>query len=403
MKRVAIIGAGACGLWTAIALLKGKQKLAIDLFERFDNVGKKIAMSGNSKGNVSNINIRASAYNNPTYVAPLIRRYNAKWALDSFESFGIKVLVDEAGRVYPISENAKSVVMTMKDILQDEHVCMFENHPINDIGFDPVTKIYTIDGQPYHAVVLATGSNAGMGPKVPPSSLPTINNRQIFKQTRRFPALCAIGVTDDVRLIENVRVKCNLTLLLGEVEYGAKGEVQFISGAISGIAAFVLSSFIARSMVSHGQIKTPALLVLDLMPSLSYKQLRDYLATYVDGNSFNRYSLTGLFHQNLSTWIFNRYQDTHQARFDGEKLTELIKNMPFAVDAKYIAHNNQVLAGGVDTFQVDNQTLECIEYPNLYIGGEALDIDGLCGGYNLHYAFASGEAIAQAIIKKTRN
>jgi predicted flavoprotein YhiN len=56
MKRIAIIGAGACGLWTALALAKSKQRFAIDIFERFDNVGKKIAMSGNSRGNLGNIN-----------------------------------------------------------------------------------------------------------------------------------------------------------------------------------------------------------------------------------------------------------------------------------------------------------------------------------------------------------
>lgn len=400
MKRIAIIGAGACGLWTALALTRSKRQFAIDIFERFDNIGKKIAMSGNSRGNVGNLRVRPQAYNKPAFVNPIVSNYDANWSIAAFESFGIKVLTDEAGRIYPISEHAKSIVMRMKDILTRDNVQIHENHLISNIDYALESNTYTIDGHIYDAVVIATGSNAGLGPSLSPSSIPTINNKARLKETRRFPALCAIGVLGDIRLLENVRIKANLTLMLGKREYGAKGEVQFIQNAISGIASFVLSSYIARTMVTLGRLETPSLLILDFMPSLSYDQLRKYLDTHIDKNHFDRYALSGLFHQNVSAWLYARYREGRAAGFDVDAMVELIKHVVFAVDANYKPRNNQVLAGGIDTAQVNHQTLECLDFPNLYIGGEALDIDGLCGGYNLHYAFAGGETIAASIIRK---
>ncbi|HOJ44956.1 MAG TPA: aminoacetone oxidase family FAD-binding enzyme [Bacilli bacterium] len=400
MKRIAIIGAGACGLWTALALAKSKQRFSIDIFERFDNVGKKIAMSGNSRGNLGNTNVRPQAYNNPIFVASLIGKYDADWSIDAFESFGVKVLSDEAGRLYPISEHAKSIVMQLKSILNTSKVQIHENHPIANIDHDATMNTYIIEGRTYDQVVIATGSNAGLGPTISPSSIPTINHQVRLNETRRFPALCAIGVTGDIRLLENIRVKAKLTLMLGNHEYGAKGEVQFIHNAISGIAAFVLSSYIARSMVAHGKLENPSLLILDLLPTLSYRQLRAYLAKHVDETTFDRHSLTGLFHQNVSAWLYARYREGRPAGFNTDAMVELIKHVAFNIDINYMPRNNQVLAGGVATYQVNSDTLECYDLPNLYIGGEALDIDGLCGGYNLHYAFACGEAIASVIIKK---
>lgn len=403
MKKIAIIGAGACGLWTALAISQSEAGIQIDIYERFDNIGKKISMSGNSRGNVSNLNVRPEAYNVPSFVKPILTRYDARWAYQSFEQFGIKVAADEAGRVYPISEHAKSIVLTFKRLLTDKNIYIYEQHWIEDITYRNDKKQYIINDNIYDAVVIATGSNAGLGPKVTGSMYPTINHINPFKETNRFPALCAIGVKDDLRVIENIRVKAKVSLILGNEIYGAKGEIQFINQAISGIATFVLSSYIAREIVKYGHVSAPCLLVVDLLPSLSFTELINYLSSNLDVSNFHPHALTGLFHQHLSSWIHKRYQEASQANFDIYKLAELIKQMTFTFDESYIAKNNQILAGGIDTTTIDNQTLEHRSYQNLFIGGEALDVDGLCGGYNLHFAFASGETIAKEIIKRRKD
>ena len=83
-------------------------------------------------------------------------------------------------------------------------------------------------------------------------------------------------------------------------------------------------------------------------------------------------------------------------------MTTLLKSLKFTVNHDYIPTNNQIFAGGVSLEEIDSESLETHQYPNMYIGGEALNVDGMCGGYNLHFAFAAGEAIANAIADKER-
>ncbi len=402
INHIAIIGGGACGLWTALALKDTPNNLNVVIYERFDTIGKKIAMSGNSKGNLTNVNVRSKAYCDPDFANQILGDYDHTWILNSFEKLGIKVLIDEAGRVYPHSENAKSVVMMMKRSLEIRQVKFQYHQAIENIVYQADQQKYVIEGKQFDAVVLATGSNAGLGPKIPVRTYPLINNTDPFMTTRRFPALCAIGVTDNIKSLENVRVKVAITLALGHETYGAKGEVQFIKEAISGIATFILSSYIARQMVKVGKLTEPTLLILDLIPDMSYQEIHDYLKTQINGH-FHSESLIGILHPDLSAWIFSRYRKIHAHGCDVKQLSELLKHVSFTVSNQYVASNNQVLAGGIALEEIEAKTLETRKYPRLYVGGELLDLDGLCGGYNLHMAFACGEVIAHDILKRNHN
>ncbi len=76
-----------------------------------------------------------------------------------------------------------------------------------------------------------------------------------------------------------------------------------------------------------------------------------------------------------------------------------LKDIRFKIVGTYDYTKAQVMHGGVSLEEVD-ENLECIKYPGIYIAGEVLDVDGDCGGYNLHFAFASGYHIAKTILSK---
>ncbi len=395
MTRVAIIGGGACGLWCANALKRNKPSIDVVIFDRQPIVGKKIAMSGNSRGNLTNLNVSSAGYNHPDFVASIINNISAKSIVDLFEIRGIRVSSDEQGRVYPISESAQAVVDMFRCDNDLRGVRTINHQEVSDIKINGHKFIVGQDAFDY--VVIATGTNAGLGPKVPVKTYPTINGQDEFLVTERFPSLAAIGVKDDIKMLLGLRVKADMALSIGDKTYQSAGELQIIDKALSGIAMFVLSSYYARAKV-NGSVGQPQVSV-DLMPQLNHMQLREYLSNYVDINDLKPQSLEGLLAPKLSAWIYKRYLEIYSKR-NIDTLSNFIKKVTFLVDTAYIPNNYQVISGGIDISEVEPSSLMSKKYPNLFIGGEVLDVDGLCGGYNLHFAFASGAVIADSIIKK---
>ena len=83
-----------------------------------------------------------------------------------------------------------------------------------------------------------------------------------------------------------------------------------------------------------------------------------------------------------------------------EIIASNIKKQKFNIETKKTSNNCQVMVGGVDLNEVNPSTLESKLHSNLFFGGEVLNIDGQCGGFNLHFAFASGNLIAESISKR---
>ena len=118
------------------------------------------------------------------------------------------------------------------------------------------------------------------------------------------------------------------------------------------------------------------------MPDFSYHELLDYLSRRK--KQFGDYYFAGIFNDKLAKII---------PEIDN------IKDWRFKIVATGGFDKAQVTSGGVSLQEVD-ENLESYQYPNLYLTGELLDVDGDCGGYNLHFAFASGYHVAKTILKK---
>ena len=174
-----------------------------------------------------------------------------------------------------------------------------------------------------------------------------------------------------------------------------RGEVQLTDFGISGIPVFQVSRYAARALAQKKKVEA----VLDFTPFLSLEELMAELKRrfYQPGSKKNcEEALLGLFSKKLiPVFLKENHIDLHKQAnqlTDTElgKLAEYIKHMSVEITGTKGFEAAQVCAGGVDTRELNPQTLESKLVPGLYFAGEVMDIDGICGGYNLQWAWSSG-------------
>ncbi len=411
MYKVGIIGGGACGLLVANELKKNLgDSICIDIIDKNSKVGKKILMSGNGRCNFSNLNVNPLAYNNPDFVKPILQTFPTQVLTKWFDNLGVMSYVDSEGRIYPLSDSANSCldmlvmplsyynVKVLTDILIDKIEYRYQKYHVCGKDFD----------EKYDALVITVGSNAGDKYKRNPIMEALVGLG--YKYTKMAPALGPILVNDDIKSLKGIRVAAKATLFIDDSQYESEGEILFKEDSLSGIAIFELSSYLARFKVLDKEMKV-CKIKLDLLPQQDVKELHNTLL--LRKQRFENYSieylLRGIFSKMLAYKIYQRAAIRLGSRLCGsltdeeiESLITAIKEFTCVVNTQKNCDIYQVVSGGIELSQVERRTLESRKHPNLYFGGEVLDIDGICGGYNLHFAFACGYQIAHSIIAKER-
>lgn len=363
--KVAILGGGACGL--VLANILEQNQIEYEVFEK-SLVGRKILSSGNGKANIANLNVTLDSYNQ-RFGYELVKEYQDR-LFQFFKSIHLLTKKDEEGRIYPYSESSLSVL----NCLLKNKLKLVENFAVTSI-----TKInhkYYINSVrgPFDLVVLATGSMASFLPKKQDgfySYLDTIH-LPIRKPT---PSLVGFQLDCDFKKIAGVRVKCRASLLKDEQRIHQElGEVILKTDGISGICILNLSSKYARL-----KDKSNCFISLDLLPDVH---------PFEEGYS----DLEGILHPKLVNYFKEHHLNLDQ-----------VHHFKFLIKDVYDFEFAQVVSGGVPLDEI-NPNLTLKQDSNFYIGGELLDVDGMCGGYNLMFAFACGLKIGEEIcnIKSNR-
>lgn len=397
--KIGIIGGGATGLFCAYKLCELMPFIPdITIFERFEKVGRKIMMSGNSRGNLTNIHVDKSKYNHPPFMEGILK-YTPQDLIKDFENLGLPTLEDEEGRVYPKTEKATDPVDLLTLYLKEKGVKILTNHVIENVIYQ---NKYYINEETFDYLIIATGSRAGLSEKLPLESMPLINGERPFKKTQLFPSMCAIGVQENLTLLEGQRIKGEVEIRLnGKSEFITVGEVQFLKNSLSGICVFELSSYLARSILKaefhEGEINFNPFydLSLEQLKTLVYKRFHKF------NDRHNQALFLGLINQKLLNYIFNYQKITLINLNNLDPILNALTKISFKINPEFIPNNNQLFAGGIELSEV-SQNLETYRFPKLYLGGEILNIDGLSGGYNLHFAFASANKIANAIKERSQ-
>ncbi len=396
--RIAIVGGGASGLCCAIEAAKGGAQ--VTLYEAKDRVGKKILATGNGRCNMLNAFASSDDYSAPYFVRGVLEQYDADFVRRFFEELGLYTRQDEEGRVYPLSNQATSVLDILRmecDRLGVKTLCGSEITTIKKHGKDFLLS----DGKNYDKVVLCCGGKAGAKNYGGYELLKTIGHTV----TKLMPALTKLTVKDNTytRQLKGIRHKAKLSLFIDSEKVAEEsGELLFADYGLSGIAVMQLSSFIARHF---RQGKTTPLITCDFVPDMSFNELCENIKKITLHNKEMKC-------ENLLTGFMPKKLGEVTVKSAGVPVTKAVgqlsdkeiksivsaaKKFSFEIAALRPFEDAQVVSGGADLREFDKNTLESLKCKSLYACGELLDVDGPCGGYNLLWAFASGIAVGRQI------
>ncbi|MGN0170319.1 MAG: NAD(P)/FAD-dependent oxidoreductase [Lachnospiraceae bacterium] len=393
---VIVIGAGASGCMAAIqAANRAKSVL---LLEHLDKIAKKILSTGNGKCNYTN-KAQGTCYyrgTHPAFVVSAMEQFDETKTIDFFREIGIYPK-EKNGYVYPYSEQASSMVEVLELALKNSGVRVCLNCEISSVTrqgrFVIDTNQGTFTGQ---TLIFATGLKAGRKAGCDGSAF------QYLEQFgHRFidvvPALVQMKSKDSfLKKLAGIRAEICLKMLVdGECVFTDKGELLHIEGGLSGIVSFQASRY-----ASYGCLRGQKVIAeIDYFPTGSEKELISEFSNrfYVYGKGktileamvgFFPYKLCLAWLQELSIdHTLPAYRLTDKQL---QMLAGMIKHCRVTITGTKGFEDAQVCAGGVDTTQINPETMESKLVPGLFICGELLDIDGMCGGYNLQWAWSSG-------------
>lgn len=382
-ESIIVVGGGASGLMAALsASLKGKQ---VTVLEAGFKVGKKILASGNGRCNLTNKNLSSQFYNN--YPAALTK-FNNGQTLKLFNSLGLETYFDEEGRCYPVSNHSTAVLDVIVNKLKSLKCNIITNCTVlNIVKVNDVFNLETSLGVfSCDKVVIATGGN----------TMQNILKNFSVKVKNFVPSLCGFKTLEKTKPIMGIRQEAELNLSATNFNVYEKGEVIFREDGVSGICVFNLSSKLNWNSVKKAD------LTLNLLPNNSFKQTIQMLKNRKNNLSgltaINFFD--GLFINNMGQEILRRsnISPTIKVKSLTEKqLAEMATAISkFKLTVVGMLDNNQVHHGGIELDELTEQ-LELKKVKNMYCCGEVINVDAVCGGYNLQWAWSSGYVVGESL------
>ncbi|MDD6302578.1 MAG: NAD(P)/FAD-dependent oxidoreductase [Bacillales bacterium] len=370
--KVIVLGAGPCGIMAAIKIKKENPSIHVILIDKEQDIGSRIKVSGNGKCNLGNVYINKEKYNHPSFMEKFFVYKEEFFSL--LDEVGFSYFYDKEGRIYPTSESSLSLIHSLHILLNKYGVDIKTKTFIKSIKCDNNEIYLESEEDTFYCdkLVLCIGGISYLNDRTNYFNLIKPLTNQIVSQT---PSLTPIYTSRFDKELDGRRMKGVVSLLYkGRTIKEEKGEILFKKDGVSGICVFNISSFLARL---HTQDYQDYELSLDLLNDISYVDYLSYLR--LDE------SLINLFHPYIARYIVNNHLNP--------------KDLRLKVKGLYDFKNSQVTCGGVsiDAINVD---LSLKDNHNIFIGGETIDIDGECGGFNIEYAFLSGLYIGGKIYEE---
>ncbi len=400
--RVAVIGAGASGLF--VSGLLAKQGHDVVVFEKNDKVGKKLFITGKGRCNFTNVcpveEFLKNVVRGQKFLKGALYNFDSNMCLDFFASLGLKYKVERGNRAFPESDKSSDVIRVLKDVHCKNVEFVFDSE-VSSVYRANENFVVVSNGKKndFDRVIVATGGKSyqstgstGFGYKVAKEFGHNI--------VECVPALCPIKLKDKfVKDLQGVSLK-NVSL---KAECDGKkleefGEMLFTDAGISGPIVLTMSSLINRGK----DVK----LCIDFKPALSEKQLDLRLLRDFEENKNKdlKTILKGLLPKAVAD-IFPRavmLDETKKihdiTKAEREKIVSGLKNFALKYDGLYDLNSAIVTSGGVDITQINPKTFESKIANGLYFLGEVLDVDALTGGFSLQIAWATAYSCAKNFV-----
>jgi predicted Rossmann fold flavoprotein len=417
-----IIGAGASGLMAAVTA----RDLGIDtaIIESNDRVGKKVLTTGNGRCNITN---QSTATGTDEAVAlsrkyhstqsefplPVLKQFGVRQTVDFFNSLGLPLIAIENGRMYPMSLQAASVLEIFRIALEDRDVPIYFNTKVLDITVSAEHPRFRIlcqsesEGEVVYTsdyLFLCTGGLTAPKTGTDGSGY-ALAQRLGHTLIDPVPGIVQLKL-DYPYLKELSGVKfegLGHIIVNGEIIRSEYGEILFTDYGISGPPILQLSRKAAYQLARGNKV----ILSLDLMPDRTEEEIVDFLETHwgMFGHRTVAASFIGILNKKLIPVLLKEAEIDQQPNLLCQDLSwktkkilyRLMKRWDFNVTDTNGFNNAQTTAGGIDTTELKEGTLESKLVPGLYLAGEVMDVDGDCGGYNLQWAWSSGYVAAMAL------
>ncbi len=384
-KDVIIIGAGPSGLFCAIE--SGKRGRAVLVLDHADRICSKVLISGGGRCNFTNLNVSEEHYisNNPHFCRSALARFTPENMLALLRAHHIAWHEKEAGQLFCVN-GSRDIVGMLKSGCDKAGVDIRLGCGIDQVDKKQMFRVSTSQGAFLSdSLVVAAGglSYQNMGA----TGLGHALARQFgLALTEIRPALVPFSFTKHDQKIFGRLAGISLDAAVAAGGRNFRGNILFTHRGLSGPAALQTSSFWIKGNT----------IVIDLLP-------RTDLAAVFASNRRSRVELRTL----LGRFFPKRFAETWCELFTqskplvqySEKELRSIEDRLHAWEIKPAGTEGysraEVTAGGVDTEGISSKTMEARTVPGLYFIGEVLDVTGQLGGYNLHWAWASGHAAGQ--------
>lgn len=396
MRHVAVIGGGAAGMMAAITA--AREGVKVTILEHKDRIGKKILSTGNGRCNFTNTYQTPACYrsDNRDFAWNIIQKFNVEKTISFFKELGIYPK-DRNGYLYPYSDQAAAILEVLQIEIAKLDICVMTE--INVLDIQPVKrgirvttdkKTITVD-----SVILACGSKAApvTGSDGSGYQLAKLLGHRIVPV---LPALVQLRCAEKFyKSISGVRVQGTVEIYADDISLASDtGEIQLTNYGISGIPVFQVSRYAAKAIYQKRSVTA----VLNFMPDMNKDEFLSFLQeriTLCPHKTLDEF-FTGIFPKKLcELWIrLSRLpKEMRVSDLSGEQLERLvllIQHLRTHITETNAFEQAQICCGGVDTTEINPDTLESNYVPGIYFAGELLDVDGICGGYNLQWAWSSG-------------
>lgn len=402
MRRVGIIGGGASGMMSAILL--ARNGLDVTIIEKNSSLGKKILMTGNGRCNYFNEDIAPDKYYTSDYevLKNIVTDENINRAKEFLNSIGIVPRIKD-GYYYPMSNTATSVLNAFLTEIEHLKIRVLLDTEVEEIK--QVKKGYQVkttkENLSFDKIIIAIGSKAGLKEE---------NNYEIFKNlgiklNPVLPALCPLILKENFfNKWSGIRVRALVSIYEeGKFLKSDLGEVQLTDYGVSGICVMNLSSLVSRGLYHGKKMQVH----LNFLPEIKKEDIDEYL-TKRDKMLYQRTVielLESIIPYKLLYILVSKAgikSNCHYKSLTLEEKNNLIdnlSNLTLEIEATKEIFKGQVVTGGVPLNRVSTN-LEDKEYHGLYYTGEILDVDGICGGFNLGFAWLSSLVVSDCVCLK---
>lgn len=398
-RKIAVIGGGPAGMMGAIyGAMNGA---SVTLFEKNDRLGKKLAITGKGRCNVTNDcdnnEFLKNVISNPKFLYASISNFDTSDTKAFFENAGVPLKTERGRRVFPVSDSAHDIVSALKKTLV-EYGCTVKNEKVKDILTEngKVTGIKTSRGEYFFdAVIVATGGASYTATGSDGDGFRFARSLGI-ELTPLVPSLVPLETTQDVSEIMGLSLK-NVVLKIrnnqtGKIVFEELGEMLFTHFGLSG--PLVLSASCHMQKMERGKYSA----IIDFKPALDIKTLDNRVLSDFS-KALNKdfiNSLGGLLPAKIVPYIVKKtgiLPTTKVNAITKEQRTLLVDTLKgLTLEIKGFRHLNEAIItqGGIKTSEINPSTMESKKIKGLYFAGEVIDVDAYTGGYNLQIAFSTG-------------